>query len=161
MKSEKDHNQYISEWQPVKLGEICQVVTGSTPPKSNLKYYGGGIPWIKPDNLDKTMYVSESSEYLSEEGGSFARLLPAGSVLVSCIGNLGKIAIAEKTLATNQQINALIPSKNIDSEYLYFVCSTIREKLSKLAAVTIVSIVNKSAFSEIEIRAYALKGSLP
>lgn len=134
-----------------KLGDICTVVTGGTPPKSNANYYGGNIPWIKPDNLDKAMYVAESSEYLSDEGGEIARLLPRGSVLVSCIGNLGKVAIAGKTLATNQQINSLIPSERVDSEFLYFVCATLREKLAELAAVTIVPIVNKSSFSNIEI----------
>ncbi|WP_319588971.1 restriction endonuclease subunit S [uncultured Desulfobulbus sp.] len=140
-----------ANWEKAKLGDICHVVTGNTPPKSHPKYYGGSIPWIKPDNLDKEMYVQESTEYLSDEGGSLARLLPAGSVLVSCIGNLGKIAIAGITLATNQQINALIPSDKIDSEFLFFACSAIRKKLSQIAAVTIVPIVNKSAFSEIEI----------
>jgi type I restriction enzyme, S subunit len=142
---------YQLSWPSAKLGEICTVVTGGTPPKSNPKYYGGNIPWIKPDNLDKEMYVTESSEYLSIEGAEVSRLLPTGSVLVSCIGNLGKVAIAGKPLATNQQINSLIPSKQIDSEYLYYACSAKRNELSKLAAITIVPIVNKSAFSEIEI----------
>jgi type I restriction enzyme, S subunit len=140
-----------SKWEKAKLGEICTVVTGGTPSKSNPGYYGGIIPWIKPDNLDKTMYVAESAEYLSGDGGGVARLLPPGSVLVSCIGNLGKVAIAGITLATNQQINSLIPSEKVDSEFLYFACSSLREKLSGLAAVTIVPIVNKSAFSQLEI----------
>jgi type I restriction enzyme, S subunit len=138
-------------WEKIALGDICTVVTGGTPPKSNVNYYGGNIPWIKPDNLDKAMYVEESSEYLSDEGGEIARLLPPGSVLVSCIGNLGKVAIAGKTLATNQQINSLIPSERVDSEFLYFACASFRDTLTKLAAVTIVPIVNKSAFSNLEI----------
>jgi len=89
MRFDFSYKQSNTQWRLVKLGDICQVVTGNTPPKSNPKYYGGSIPWIKPDNLDKRMYVGESSEYLSEEGSKVARLLPVGTVLVSCIGNLG------------------------------------------------------------------------
>lgn len=151
MKYLKDNDHSNNQWRRVKLGNICQVVTGGTPPKSNPKYYGGTIPWIKPDDLDKGMYVSESREYLTEEGAKVARLLPAGAILVSCIGNLGKRAIAAKTLATNQQINALIPSEELDSEFLFFACATIQAQLHQIAATTIIPIVNKSAFSELQI----------
>lgn len=151
MNLENNEINLASGWRRAKLGEICEVVTGNTPPKGEISYYGGTIPWIKPDNLGKTMYVEESSEYLTDEGGRIARILPPGTVLVSCIGNLGKCAIAKKALATNQQINALIPCEDIDSEYLYFVCSTLHQQLNKIAAVTIVPIVNKSAFSALQI----------
>lgn len=135
----------------VKLGDVCNVVTGATPAKNNPNYYGGDIPWIKPDDLNRGMYVISSSDYLSKEGAAESRLLPSGSVLVSCIGNIGKIAIAGRELATNQQINALIPSKLIESEYLYFAIQVLRSELEDLASVSVVPIINKSTFSNVEI----------
>ena len=139
------------KWEWVKLGDVCEVVTGSTPPKANSRYYGGSIAWIKPDALDKKMYVDSSSESLSDEGAKIARILPAGSVLVSCIGNIGKTAIAAEPLATNQQINSLIPSKTVDSEYLFFACKFIGPMMRAAASVSLVPILNKSSFSALRI----------
>jgi type I restriction enzyme S subunit len=138
-------------WRWVKLGDVCEVVTGSTPPKAELRFYGGTIAWIKPDDLDRAMYVDSSSEYLSNEGAKRARILPAGSVLVSCIGNVGKTAIAAKPLATNQQINSLIPREEVDSDYLFFACRFIGSTLRAAASVSLVPIINKSSFSALKI----------
>ena len=138
-------------WRWAKLGDVCDVVTGNTPPRAETKYYGGKIPWIKPDNLDVSMYVEDSNEYLSEAGTKVARLLPAGSVLVSCIGNIGKIAIAKCALTTNQQINSLIPREGADSEFLYYACCQIRPQLISAASIALLPILNKSRFSAFEI----------
>ena len=138
-------------WRSVRLGDVCEVVTGGTPPRSESRFYGDLIPWIKPDDLDRSVFVKKSAEYLSEEGGKISRLLPKGSVLVSCIGNIGKLAIAAKTLATNQQINSLIPSDKIDTSYLYYACKVIKPKLNSEASISLVSILNKSSFSNIKI----------
>lgn len=138
-------------WQWVRLGDVCEIVTGNTPPRDHPSFYGGIVPWIKPDDLDKTQYVDTSAECLTEEGTKVARILPSGSVLVSCIGKLGKVAIAACPLATNQQINALIPSAEIDSVYLYYVCKFLRPKLEAVASLSLIAIVNKSTLSQIMI----------
>jgi len=144
-------SEEAKKWERKRLGEVCEVVTGNTPSRNFPENYGAYIPWIKPEDLDREMYVSYSKEYLSELGVTRSRALPAGAVLVSCIGNLGKTAIAGCKLATNQQINSLIPSPQINSEYLYFCCHTLQETLEILASSTTLKIVNKSIFASIEI----------
>ena len=144
-------SEEAKKWERKKLGEVCEVVTGNTPSRNFPENYGAYIPWIKPEDLDREMYVSYSKEHLSELGVTRSRSLPAGAVLVSCIGNLGKTAIAGCKLATNQQINSLIPSPQINSEYLYFCCHTLQETLEILASSTTLKIVNKSIFASIEI----------
>jgi type I restriction enzyme S subunit len=139
------------KWERRRLGEICEVVTGNTPSKNNPENYGDYLPWVKPEDLDKEMYVKDAGEHLSVLGASQARILPRGTVMVSCIGNLGKIAIAGRELATNQQINSLIPKFEVNSEYVYFCCRTIQSTLERLSASTTLKIVNKTAFASIAI----------
>ncbi|PIP12556.1 MAG: hypothetical protein COX49_04955, partial [bacterium (Candidatus Stahlbacteria) CG23_combo_of_CG06-09_8_20_14_all_40_9] len=129
-------SEEAKKWEKKRLEEVCEVVTGNTPPRNFPENYGTYIPWIKPEDLNREMYVSNSKEYLSQLGAARARVLPAGTVLVSCIGNLGKTAIAGCKLATNQQINSLIPSPQINSEYLYFCCHPSPETLDILASST-------------------------
>jgi len=140
-----------ASWPHVALTEACEIITGSTPPRGRAEYYSGDLPWVKPDDLDRGMYVQDSYEHLSSQGASVARVVPAGSVLVSCIGKVGKSAIAARPLATNQQINALIARPEVDPEFLYFAVQVKRDELRKLACSTIVPIVNKSTLASLRI----------
>lgn len=139
------------KWPRRSLGSIGDIVTGNTPPRKEAAYYGGNIPWIKPDDLDRSLFVESSTEYLTEEGANRSRMLPAGSVLVSCIGKLGKSAISRTPLATNQQINAIVPNADIDAIYLYYAVKAIVPVMEQLASVTIVPIINKTTFSSITL----------
>jgi len=138
-------------WKWVKLGEVCKVVTGGTPPRAEMQYFIGNIPWIKPEHLNLSMIIHDSTEHLSDEGAQLVGLLPKGSVLVSCIGKIGKVAVAGIPLTTNQQINSLVPNNEIDSYFLYYCCKFYQPEFEKRASSALVPIINKSIFSEIQI----------
>ena len=147
-----DHGQSLPPgWRWARLGEVCNVVTGGTPARSESRYFGGDIPWIKPEDLDISVYVYSSAEFLSKDGVNVARLLPKDSVLVSCIGNIGKIAIAGVPLTTNQQINSLIPKEGVEPLYLYYCCKYFQPIFKKESSTALLSILNKSSFSNISI----------
>ncbi|MFZ3169226.1 MAG: restriction endonuclease subunit S [Candidatus Methanoperedens sp.] len=139
-------------WKKYKIRDIGTVVTGNTPPKNETQNYDGDLPWIKPPDLDNGMFVSTSVDTISEFGRKKIRLLPKGSVLVSCIGNIGKVAIAECELCTNQQINSIIPYREIvDSVFIYYAIKRIRPKLEEAASSFVVPLLNKTDFSNIEL----------
>jgi type I restriction enzyme, S subunit len=143
--------QLPKNWKEVELGELGEIVTGNTPPMKNSENYGGETPWIKPPNLDKTKYLFESETYLSKVGVKKARLLPKGSVLVSCIGNIGKVAIAGTELCTNQQINSIIPNKEVLSEFLFFVIQKNQKRLEARSSKAVVPLLNKTEFSKVKV----------
>jgi type I restriction enzyme S subunit len=135
------------------LGDVFETVTGNTPSKSNAEYYGRHLPLVKPPEL-QDCELSEAEDGLSEEGARVARVAPPSSILVSCIGNLGKIGFNTVPVAFNQQINAIIPNRSlaIPEFFFYQVLSCrFRNQLESLASGTTVSIVNKSRFNSIEI----------
>jgi len=132
-------------WTWVTLQDVAEVVTGNTPPTSNLENYGGEIPFFKPPQLND-MPVGEAPETLSEKGLEKARLLPAKAVLVSCIGILGKTAITKTFSATNQQINAVVFESPIQPEYGFYYVQTLGSWLKEHSSATTVAIINKSKF---------------
>ena len=148
------HYQKLPEgWTICTLKNICKVITGSTPSKSNHSYYGGNILFYKPADLDFGRYVKNASEYLSEEGMCVSRVVPAGSTAVCCIGTIGKVGYLVNAGTTNQQINCAIPSKAVYDVFLFYLCSSswfYNNLISKSSAVTI-SIVNKSKMENIEV----------
>lgn len=142
----------IENWELKSLGDLGEVVTGNTPSKKHPEYYGNAIPWVKPSDLDRRDPISRTDEYLSKEGTKHARVLPENTVMVSCIGNLGKVGIAGARLATNQQINSIIfNEKKVYYKYGYYACKRLQTILEHYAPATTLQIITKSRFSEIRI----------
>ena len=144
-------------WPADLLGNVSEVVTGSTPSKKKPEYYGDIIPFITPSELNDSE-ISNPKVYLSNEGAEVARVLPVDSVLVCCIGSLGKVGYARKEMATNQQINSLIFDTNkVYPRFGYHYCKTLKPLLDHIGPSTTVAIVNKSRFSELSIPLPPLK----
>ena len=134
-------------WVWSTAGDIAEVVTGTTPPKKDPANYGDYIPFVKPPQLMDGL-VDSADESLSEVGAQLARIVPGGSVLVSCIGILGKTGITGRSVAFNQQINAMVIPDRIEPQYIlyYFQSARARARLHERASATTVTIINKSKF---------------
>jgi type I restriction enzyme S subunit len=139
-------------WQKVMLKEVGVIYTGSTPKTNDASLFNGEYPFVTPSDLFGAEPIVKTDRSLSEKGVQVSTLLPAGSVLVCCIGSLGKIGIAGKSLVTNQQINAVVfDSSKVDYRYGYYACAELKKELQTIAPATTVPIVNKSRFSELKI----------
>ncbi len=144
----------------VKLKECGVILTGNTPKTSELKNYcSRDIPFVKPSDIeDNNLNYIESAEfYISEFARSNARIIPKNSVLVTCIGIIGKVAINSIECAFNQQINAIVPDVSIClAEYIAYALCYKKNILQSIANAPVVPILNKTQFSEIEIELPAL-----
>jgi len=142
------------EWEVVRLGEIGEIITGSTPPTENSEYYGGEYLFVSPEDIQDKKYIENTTKKLTKLGMNIQRKIPPMSICVVCIGStIGKIAITKYECSTNQQINTIIPNlKLYDPEALYyFINFHIQSPLKIEAGLQAVPIVKKSAFSKILI----------
>lgn len=139
----------------MKLKDVGIIVTGNTPSKKNEEYYNSNdINFFTPTDFEdsKINDFSESINYISNKAKGKARILPEGSVLVTCIGIIGKVGIIKKESAFNQQINAVIPNKDIiNNRYLAYLLMSKADFLRKKANAPVVPIINKTDFQELEI----------
>ena len=149
-----------NEWKKVKLGDICEVITGNTPLKKIEEYWNKDeVPFITPPELkyEGINYITPNV-YVSKIGAKQGRIIPKNSICVCCIGSLGKLGILKEDAITNQQINSLtLKDKNVDLLYLYFYLKTIKNNLESIASSTTVKIINKSSFEKIEINLPSLE----
>ena len=139
-------------WQWCTINDISEVITGSTPSKNNIEYYGGNFPFFKPTDLDTGRHVMKASEYLTEKGKSVSRIIPPKSIAICCIGSIGKTGYIEVEGTTNQQINTIVPKKNLlNSVYGYYTCISdyfVNKLINSSSAITI-SIINKSKLQSV------------
>jgi type I restriction enzyme S subunit len=134
-----------STWEWVSISDVGKVITGNTPSTKVRSNYGQDIPFVKPPELnDKGVW--SATEGLSKSGMQSARLLPAGAVLVSCIGGLGKTGLAKVPVAFNQQINGVVFDDRVLPEFGFYYSQTLKEWLYGVASATTLPIVNKGKF---------------
>jgi type I restriction enzyme S subunit len=141
-----------SSWQKLAFKDAAEVITGSTPSTKEPENYGEYLPFVTPGELDLGEPIIHAETSLSLVGKAKARTVPKDSVLVCCIGSLGKVGITGREVAFNQQINALVfNEKLVCPRYGYHYCRTLKPLLSHMAPSTTVAIVNKSRFQSLEI----------
>ncbi len=111
-------------WERVRLGEVCEILIGGTPPRNNQSYFNGNHLWVSIAEMQGKI-ITNTKEKISDEGikKSNVKLIPKGSVLLSFKLSIGKTAIAGKDLYTNEAIAGLIPKnkENIKDNYLFFI----------------------------------------
>lgn len=137
-----------------KLGEVCTIVSGSTPKTSVTSYWDGNIKWITPAELNEdTFYIMDSVRHITEEGKEKTGLsyLPTGTVILSSRAPIGKTAIAGCEMCCNQGFKNLICSDAIYNEYLYFFLKSKTDYLNSLGRGATFKEVSKSIVENIEI----------
>lgn len=141
-------------WKKSCLSNECGIITGNTPPRKNKENYGDFIEWIKSDNItSQSIYLSQAIEYLSKEGSKVGRFVDSPSILMTCIAgsikSIGNVAIANRKVAFNQQINAIIPN-NHNIYFLYSLFQVTQKYIQSSISMNLKGIISKSKLSSLE-----------
>ncbi len=140
---------YTEDWEQRKLGELGEIMTGSTPSTSNSEYYSeDGIPWVTPTDIN-SQTISDTPRKLSEEGMKVGRVVPANTILCTCIASIGKNTLLTVKGSFNQQINCLTPNEYNDAYFLLTESVFWSNIMKRMAAAGTMQIVNKTEFSEL------------
>ena len=142
-------------WDTKLLKKFGKISTGNTPPRKELAYYMPEyIEWIKTDNINRNkIYLTKAKEYLSEKGLEKGRFVKENSLLVTCIAgsvkSIGNASVANRTVAFNQQINAIEPNEDIDINFLYWMFRISKKYVQDQAGKGMKKMISKSTFEKI------------
>lgn len=141
-------------WEYKKLGEVCEVVTGTTPKTNIPEYWGKGHYWVTPAELnDTTGYIDKTERQITDEALSKTklRLLPVGTVLLSSRAPIGKVAIANAEMYCNQGFKNCICSEAIYNKYLFYFFRLKKDYLNSLGRGATFKEISKSIVERIKI----------
>lgn len=140
------------DWEVKRIGDFGKVITGNTPPTEDADNYGNAYKFVSPADISGSKYIEATEKHLSEKGFSISRQMPEGTVLFTCIGStIGKCAIANEALTSNQQINAIICDSKHSGEFLYYELSHRSNRIKQIAGEQAVPIINKSTFENYKV----------
>ena len=149
---QNEFDQIPMDWCTFRIKDIGTVVTGTTPRTSEIEYYGDKYKLISPADLDKEKYVTTAHRMLSQKGLEQCKILLKHSVLVGCIGNVGKMGMTlDEKSATNQQVNAIVCNKKTNPHFVFYYLSYAKNRLQSTASQTTVPILNKTNFEQFVI----------
>ncbi|GAA9267813.1 restriction endonuclease subunit S [Helicobacter pylori] len=144
----------MSDHKTYKLKNIGKIITGKTPKTSNLDFFNGKYMFITPNDLHGTYHIIKTPRTLSDSGLKSIQnnTIDNTSILVGCIGDVGMVRMCFDKCATNQQINSITDIKDFcNPYYLYYYLSNKKELFKNIALSTVVPIIPKTIFQEIEI----------
>ena len=141
-------------WPTAGLGKRCEIITGNTPSRAEPENYGTFIEWIKSDNINTpSTFLTEAQERLSEIGFQKCRFVESGSLLMTCIAGslncIGNVAVANRRVAFNQQINAITPTHD-NVLYLYWLMILSKPTIHRTINMALKGILSKSQLSSIK-----------
>lgn len=141
-------------WRWVTLASVGKTHTGTTPSTSKREYFGSDIPFVKPGDIDHCL-LTYREDGLSTAAHEVARLVPEKSLLMVCIGgSIGKVAVCDREISFNQQINAIVCNEEWAlPEYLFVIMRSpyFQDEVWRNATGTATPIINKSRWGKIWI----------
>ena len=140
------------DWGVRQIIDVCDFIV---PGRNKPKFSNDTIPWITTPDLEDGGKVSESRLGLSvsraDANSVGSRVVPAGAVVMSCVGELGITAYAGRDIVINQQLHAFIPSKLIDGHFLLHAIRTRKSYLEGIATKTALPYLNKDNCNSIRL----------
>lgn len=150
----KFENGLPEGWNVKKLADYGRVETGKTPSTEVTENYGKDIMFVKTPDMHGNMFTIQTGEYLSQQGHKCQpkKLLPANSIMVSCIGTGGVVSINAEPAHTNQQINSIILDNPLFLEWLFFTCKSLKETIELFGATgATMTNLSKGKFEKLKV----------
>ena len=140
----------MGKWEMMRLGDVCEIVSGTTPSTNNPDLWDGDVKWITPAEISSESYfIYDTERYISKKAG--IKPFPAGTVILSSRAPIGKVAIAGTEMCCNQGFKNLICSEKIHNRYLYRYLKNKTEYLNSLGRGATFKEISKAIVEQIEI----------
>jgi type I restriction enzyme S subunit len=144
--------EFEGDWTKEKAGELCDCIV---PGRNKPKQFDGDIAWITTPDIVHNSYIFNSKSGLGiskEEAKSVgSKIAPKNSVIISCVGDLGLVAIAGIELVINQQLHAFLPSEKVEYRFLMYSITTQGRYIDRVATKTAVPYMNKNNCNSIPV----------
>lgn len=147
----------MAKWKTYKLSELGKIVGGATPSTKKKEYYGGNISWVTPKDLStfRGRYINHGKRNITKAGLDSCSLwlMPRHSILFTSRAPIGYVAIANTDMCTNQGFKSIIPNKETDYLFLYYLLKYNVNRIQNMGSGTTFKEVSGSTMTNIEVSA--------
>lgn len=138
-------------WEVKKLGEVCVIITGSTPSTSDGSNWDGHVNWVTPAELDIQLYYGETKRKITEKAAKSLIIMPKGTVLLSTRAPIGKLAITTVPMCCNQGFKNMICKDELVNIFLYYYLLFTMDNIKAMGRGATFKEVSKNAINEYSV----------
>jgi len=131
---------------------IEDIKTGKTPPTGTATYFdNGNIDWFKPNEIGESKYLNASKNKITKVAieQKKATIFKKDTLLLNCIGDIGRVSILKVNASSNQQITGINLTKEINPEYAYYYFLSSRMLFQIGQLETTLPIINQAKIRNI------------
>jgi type I restriction enzyme S subunit len=139
-------------WTAGRIGDYMESIsTGTTPPSKQEEFYGGNVEWFTPGDIGHAKWLRNSTRKLTAVAleTRVARRFAKDTLLLTCIGEIGRVGICAQESSANQQITGLLFKPDVDPEFAYFRLAALKPDMEAAAPATTLPILNQGRLEEI------------
>jgi type I restriction enzyme S subunit len=144
--------EFSGAWEVKKVGDVCDCIV---PGRNKPIEFNGDIPWITTPDIEQNGLVVRSKKNLNitlEEAKNVgSKIVPKNSIVISCVGELGLVAITGVDLIINQQLHAFIPKESVYFKFLLYALTIQKPYMEKVATKTALPYMNKDNCNSIPV----------
>lgn len=140
-------------WTYKKLGDIAEIVGGSTPKTNVEEYWDGDNYWVTPAEIGESVFVDKTNRTITDSAvkSCHLSLLPVGTVLLSSRAPIGKLGITTVPMYCNQGFKNIICSETLYNKYVYYYLSNNVPYIQSLGRGATFKEVSKKIVEELTI----------
>ena len=138
-------------WARERLGNIGEIIAGSTPSTTDETNWGGDVNWVTPAELDVQLYYGETIRKITEKASKSLILMPTGTVLLSSRAPIGKIAITTVPMCCNQGFKNIICGNRVNNIFLYYYLMLTMDDIQALGRGATFKEVSKKSICDYKI----------
>lgn len=150
---EKRLKGFNEKWKQYSIMQMGTIISGGTPDTRNQDYWDGSILWITPTDITalKNRFILNTERKITESGvkNSSANILPKGSLLVCTRATVGFMGISCSDITTNQGFKSLVPNKEFNVNFLYYLFTHNRNIFIRYACGSTFLELSKKDFSKL------------
>ena len=142
-------------WEIWRVADVGEVICGKTPSTKIPEYYGNDVPFIRIPDMHDKIFATKTQKMLSLAGAASQekKMLPVGSICVSCIATPGLVVITTQGSQTNQQINSVIPKSPNETYFWYWAFLDLRDEIkARGSGGSVVTNLSTGRFSQLKIQ---------
>ena len=142
-------------WTFQPLTEFFDIVGGGTPKTTEPEFWNGDIPWFSVVDTPRQggVFVFDTEKTITKSGlsGSSARLIAAGTTIISARGTVGNLAIAARPMAFNQSCYALVGKNWVGSAFVFLAAQHMVSTLKAMSHGSVFSTITRDTFQSINL----------
>lgn len=126
------------DWEITSIEDVAEIIGGSRPSTKIKEFWDGEIPWAVPTDITSLSgnEINKTERTISEKGlkNCAAKLLPAGSILMTSRATIGECAVNTVPMATSQGFANLICGQHVHNWYIYYLIKSMTQHLERLSS---------------------------